>query len=504
MDVLNATLSKDLRRMFSWPFQSNRQRTIVALESGGEWLKLAHVEISPKGKKIVKLAARSVVLQEDLSKMLVDLVSDGLIPKDSVLVSIPRNLVTVRNLQLPSTDPQELKEMINLQAVKQTPFLKDEIIADYQIVRSNPEGYTDVVLVTTHRSVSNAALKILDDAQLQAEAIRLSSQGVLNTYQMIQGPKADEENEPVAIVDIDSSFSDFMVILNGHISFTKALSVGPAKLLAGGEKEIEKFMEEIQRAVDIYGNEGIGQRISKLVITGAEIDLTGLIPRLREKLRLPVERVSLIDNIPGASECLDLPEGQRGAVSFAAVVGLAWNPDGAKFDLTPQEVRMREALEQKGRALTTVGILVALVLMALTVLISQHANYRKKYIEQIHQEVLRVQPGADEVQAMKKKIKIIRETTEFQNSSLEILSVLHQSIPSDIYLKAITFESGSHLILKGVSKKMSGVFRFLSILEKRPNFHNVKTRHVTRSGKKGGKEESDFEITCLLGKGNEV
>ncbi len=504
MDVLKAAVSKDLRQMFSWPFQVNRQRTIVAVESGGEWLKLAHVEISPKGKKIVKLAARTVVLQEDLSKMLVDLVNDGLIPKDSVLISIPRNLVTVRILQLPSTDPQELKEMINLQAVKQTPFLKDEIIADFQVIRSNPEGFTDVVLVTTHRSVSNAALKILDDAHLQAEGIRLSTQGVLNTYRLMQGSTGDEENEPVAIVDIDSSFSDFMVILNGQISFTKALSVGPAKLLASGEKEIEKFTEEIQRAVDIYGNEGIGRRITKLVITGAEIDLTGLIPRLREKLRLPVERVSLMDNIAGVSECLDLPEGQRGAVSFAAVLGLAWNPDGAKFDLAPQEVRMREALAEKGRALTSVGILVILILMALTVLISQHVYYKKQYIEQLHQEVLRIQQEADEVEGMKKKIKIIREATGFQNSFLDILSVLYQSIPSDIYLKSITFEDGSHLMLKGVSKKMSGVFRFLSILEKRPNFHHVKTRHVTRSGKKGAKGESDFEITCLLAKGDEI
>ena len=195
-----ATVSKHLKRVIPRPFQLRRQRTIVAIEFGDEWLKLAQVAVSAKGKKLVKLVARRVVFREELSKTLLDLVKDGMIPTDSVLVSIPRNLVTVRNLQLPTTDPNELKEMIDLQAAKQTPYSKDEIIADFQVVRSSPEGYTDVVLVTTHRGVSNRAITILEDAHLKAEGIRLSSQGVLNGYRMIRG-STDEESGPVGVVD---------------------------------------------------------------------------------------------------------------------------------------------------------------------------------------------------------------------------------------------------------------------------------------------------------------
>jgi len=498
------TVSKHLKRVIPRPFQLKRQRTIVALEFGDEWLKLAQVTVSARGKRLVKLVARRVALQEEASKTLLGLLKEAMIPTDSVLISIPRNLVTVRNLQLPTTDPHELKEMIDLQAAKQTPYSEDEIIADFQVVRSSPEGHTDVVLVTAHRSVSNRCLKILEDTHLKAEGIRLSSQGVLDGYRMIRGSTRDEESGPIGVLDIDSHFSDFMAILNGQISFTKALSIGLAKLLAGREKEIDKFTEEIQRAVDIYENEGIGRRITKLVITGAEIELRGLIPGLTEKLHLPVERISLMDNIPGAPEMLDLPEAHRGSLSFAAVLGLAWNPEGAKIDLTPQEVRIRKALENKGRAIMFTGILVISILTALTTLILQHIYFKKQYLEQLDQAVLRTQQGASEVVALKKKIKIISDTTRLQNSSLEILSVLYKIIPSDIYLKAITFEEGSHLILKGVSRKMSTVFEFLSVLEKHPNFHHVKTKHVSRSSREGGNEETDFEIICPLTEANEV
>lgn len=498
------TVSKRLKRVIARPFQWKRQRTIVALEFAGPWLKLAQVTARAKGKRLVKLVARRVAVQEEFSKTLLGLLKEGMIPTDSVFISIPRNLVTVRNLQLPTTDPHELKEMIDLQAAKQTPYSKDEIIADFQVVRSSPEGHTDVVLVTTHRSVSNRCLKILEDSHLKAEGIRLSSQGVLNGYRMIRDSTRDEESGPIGVLDIDSHFSDFIVILNGQISFTKALSIGLAKLLAGREQEIDKFTEEIQRAVDIYENEGIERRITKLVITGAEIELRDLIPGLTEKLGLPVESISLMDNIPGAPEMLDLPEAHRGSLSFAAVLGLAWNPEGAKIDLTPQEVRIRKAFENKGRAIMFTGILVISILAAPTALISQHIYFKKQHLEHLRQEILRTQQEASEVEGLRKKIKIIRDATRLQNSSLEILSVLHKIIPSDIYVKAITFEEGSHLILKGVSRKMSTVFEFLSILEKQPNFHHVKTKHVTRSGTKRGNKETDFEITCPLTKANEV
>src|SRR5437867_5428212 len=225
-------------RILLRPFQSRRQRTTTALELSGEWLKLAQVEVGAKGKRLLRLIARPVAPQEELSQTLVDLFKTGMSSADSIVISIPRNLVTVRNLQLPTADPHELKEMIDLQAAKQTPYAKEEIIADFQVVRRSPEGYTDVGLITTHRSVSNRCLKILDDFHLKAAGIRLSSHGVLSSWQLMRGATRDEERGPTAVLDIDSNFSDFLVTRSGAVTFTKALSIGSAKL-GGGERDRE-------------------------------------------------------------------------------------------------------------------------------------------------------------------------------------------------------------------------------------------------------------------------
>jgi len=491
-------------RILLRPFQSRRQRTTTALELSGEWLKLAQVEVGAKGKRLLRLIARPVAPQEELSQTLVDLFKTGMSSADSIVISIPRNLVTVRNLQLPTTDPNELKEMIDLQAAKQTPYAKEEIIADFQVVRRSPEGYTDVVLITTHRSVSNRCLKILDDFHLKAAGIRLSSHGVLSTWQLMRGATRDEERGPTAVLDIDSNFSDFLVTRSGAVTFTKALSIGSAKLLSEEETESEKLAEEIQRAVDIYESERVGQGITKLVVTGAEVDLARVIPSLTTKLRLPVQRVSLVEQLPGAREAMDLPEAQRGSVSFAGVLGLAWNAESAGIDLTPQEVRIREALEHKGRAIMVMGILGVSILTALTALVSQHVYFKKQYLEQLDGEIARTQPAANDVDALKKKLKMIRAAERIENSSLEVLSVLHRSTPPEIYLKSIAFEEQSHVVLKGMTQKMSAVFEFVSTLEKLPNFHQVKAKNATRSGSKDGSDEIEFEITCPLAKKNET
>src|SRR5256885_12564556 len=90
-------------RILLRPFQSRRQRTTTALELSGEWLKLAQVEVGAKGKRLLRLIARPVAPQEELSQTLVDLFKTGMSSADSIVISIPRNLVTVRNLDRKST-----------------------------------------------------------------------------------------------------------------------------------------------------------------------------------------------------------------------------------------------------------------------------------------------------------------------------------------------------------------------------------------------------------------
>jgi Tfp pilus assembly protein PilN len=150
------------------------------------------------------------------------------------------------------------------------------------------------------------------------------------------------------------------------------------------------------------------------------------------------------------------------------------------------------------------GVLGVSLLTALGALVSQHVYVKKQYLDQLDQEIARTQQVATEVEAVKKRLKVIREIERLENSSLEILSVLHRSTPPQIHLKAVAFEEGTQVVLKGATQNMSTVFEFVSTLEKLPNFHQVKARHATRGAGKDGVDEVDFEIVCPLAKSHET
>lgn len=473
------------------------QRTVVALEWGGDYLKIARVAVGTKGKRLVRLDARKIPSPQELPGILRDLWKDGMHRKDPVIISLPRNLVTVRHLHLPATDPIQLREMISLQAAKQTPYSREEIITNFQTVGVPKDGFTDVILVIANREVSQERLKVLQEAHLKAKGIRLSSFGILHGHRMTQDSSPAGEEGSVAVVDMDSDFTDFVVIADGQLTFTKAMSIGASKLEEGQETWVEKFTEEMKTALDLYEREWVGQRITKAVVTGTEIETAALEKSLAEKFGLTVERVSLFDNVPGARQAAGYSEIPRGSLSFSSVVGLAWNPEWAGIDLTPLEVGLKEGFARRVKDFMITGILLISILVVLSAAVSARLYFKRQYLDQLHQQVQKTDE-AREVEKLKKNIKAIQNLMAVQNSSLEVLSQLYRLIPSKIYLTTITFREGESLNLNGIAQEMSDVFGFVSVLEKQPGFNQVKIKNVTKREKEGEQGQTQFEIVGLL------
>lgn len=486
-------------------------RTTVAVEWSGEWLKVAQVTAGRAGKRLVRLEAREIPSPDALPGLIHDLVApqdEQAEPPDAVFMALPRNLVTVRNLRLPSTDPAELKDMVDLQAATLTPYAKDEIVAGFHTIASqtgerSSEGSTDVVLAIVNQEASHARLGVLGDAQLKARGIRLSSQGLVEWYTMAPGP-GHEGTGRVAVVDIHTTFTDFVVVADRQLLFTKMLPIGVAKLLGGQQAWLSQFEEEMKTALDLYEHEGVGGPVAKAVITGAEVEVEGFETRLHERFGLAVEWVPVLERVPDAQEVLGDSAAARKSTSCAAVIGLAWNPDGTSIDLTPQDVGLQEGLVRRGRDLAIAGILCLSLLMVLSGFISARLYIKRQYLDQLRQEVQRTRGQAEEVEKLRHGIRTVHDLMNARGLSLETLSLLHQLLPPEIYLTAVTFKVGDQLTLKGVAGEMSHVFEFVSVLEKRPEFVQVKVRQIATKTGEGEKRLAEFEIACTLKRHDET
>ena len=121
--------------------KTGRRKQVVLVEIGSEWLKIVQVEAAGKALAITKLhLERFESVGADLTRAIAAAVRQHKFANIPVISCLPRQSVNIRMLDLPSTEPSEIADMVDLQATKQTPYSKDEVLCDHRILGSNRAG----------------------------------------------------------------------------------------------------------------------------------------------------------------------------------------------------------------------------------------------------------------------------------------------------------------------------------------------------------------------------
>jgi len=485
------------------PLIKKSKKRITAIEIGDNWLKIAQVDASKKEKMVSKIIIKNITSFSDnqIAKEISDLSSEIKIDASLLTVAVPHYIAAIRNLEFPSRDPAEIKDIIELQVGKLTPFTKDEIVYDSQILESSAEGYSRVIVAIVQKDTIERCLRVLEKTGLKADRIALSSEGLLDWTKLVCKHE-DEDKRPCAVVDIGNKISDFEVILKGKFIFSRNISIGADHLADDFMQWEEKFIAEINNAIYAYQNEMLDSQIGKVVICGAEI-LTQRLDEiaLRKKLDIPVEVFPPFMNMPATKEFLQ--EYDRNIalkeVSVTAVCGLALAFKEQKINLIPQEIKMEKAVRERGKDLYRLGINLVFILVIISSIFLGRIYNKELYVGQLTQKTRSLQSRVEKLDNMVEEIKVIRERRSRRNNALEVIYAVHKVIPPEIYLLSVNFDGRERLAIRGTSENMSEVFRLVSSLEDTKHFQNVKTKYATKR-KAGDKELTDFEIVCPLKK----
>src|SRR3989338_6707990 len=89
-------------------------KLIVVIEIGNDWLKI--LECNPSSANIITKTRfmKLSQIKESVSDAISKIFRDLKLNKNTVILCIPRHLATVRILELPSIDPKEIADMIEL------------------------------------------------------------------------------------------------------------------------------------------------------------------------------------------------------------------------------------------------------------------------------------------------------------------------------------------------------------------------------------------------------
>ncbi|MFA4988550.1 MAG: pilus assembly protein PilM [Candidatus Omnitrophota bacterium] len=485
----------DLNNIFQ-----KQEKIVTVLQMDNNWLRLIQVKQIKKDKKVcmIKALGISSLPDEEISRRVTGLAAELKINSRYLVLSVPRHLTTTRNLDLPSANPSEIKDMIELQIGKQTPYASDEVIKDYQILGSNADGYSSVLLVIVHKDIVSRYFKILENAGLKVQKVSFSSEGLLNWKNLVCRDKVPSDKVQI-LIDVDCDTSDFEVVLNEKLVFGRSISLGISQFPGQIEQWQKKFIEEIGHSIYAYQNEITGKEVAKIIISRPRLLADSLDKETLEKeLGAPVEIMDQFKGIPLTEEGLvSYNNLVRTDLSYAGLIGLGLPAGEHKIDLIPQEHQIGRAVKEKGKDLYLMGILLVFILVAVSGVFLGRMYNKERYLGQLKRRLADIQGKTKELNGMIRGIEAIKERVYTRGSALNLIYEVHKALLPEMHLTSISFEGKEEMTLRGQSNEMSEVFSFVSKLEESGYFQNVKSKYATKR-KVGDKEVTEFEISCPL------
>ena len=288
---------------------------IVAMTKNGDQLSLSAIGETPN-KGIGWLKDNNKKSIEAVASSIKILMSDMKLKLKMATTSLPEDEVVSRLVRLPPLKEEEIKEALRFEAETFVPYPLDKVSMDYEVVEKDEAGRLMVFAIAAKNEIISryvSLFKLLGINLLAIESPAVAMRRTLSVSVAVSGS--------VMVVDLGEKYSDIVILHNGSVFFTRAMSVGGESLTraisvnlgldmasaeeykkAYGMKEMElegkikaallpvfsAMAEEIRRAMVSYREEW-NRPIELLVLSGGGAHVPGLAEELTKVLGVEVQ-----------------------------------------------------------------------------------------------------------------------------------------------------------------------------------------------------------------------
>ena len=161
-----------------------KKDSYVSISLSEEALKIVRFKGTETVPKVTAISQKDIkgVSEEDVPKIINSTLSRLKAKSSNVVFVVPPNMTTVKNIEIPSVNPDEIKSIVNLQAGRHTPFSREEIQIGYINLGIYKNNYTKVLLVIANRNVLKKQLGLLEKAGLRIQKVLFSPEGMTSFY----------------------------------------------------------------------------------------------------------------------------------------------------------------------------------------------------------------------------------------------------------------------------------------------------------------------------------
>lgn len=458
----------------------------MAVEIGERWLKL--MAGRPESPQCLLRPIQGLT-DEQITETLTSALKELKVKARPVALCLPRNLVTVRNLHLPSQDPKEIAQMIDLNIVRMVPYRKQEILSNYRLLGVDDIGYSKIMLAIVHRELVKRHVGILEAAGLSLERVALSSHGAWQWAMARQGSAMAEEDLAL-LLDADGAFTDFLLCSRTQLFFSRSLAIEVDQLT--DEASVARLLNEINQSLEIFQNEEMNRRPTTILIAGAEAALPMVEGAIRDGLNLPVTRVAG----PVAKSGPESAGPLRGC-SVSALAHLLSGDSAQELGFVLPEIQIRQSLKEKARELVLVGSLGISVLTVLMGFFMSRLYHQQTYLRHLQERKAVIGQEIGDLVSQSRRIEVVKSYLTGRELPLRYLAELQKLIPGEVAVDYLSVDEQQRGLLRGQARQLSDVFKLITSLENSRYIEQVDTKY-TRRKKVRETEVTEFELTMKV------
>lgn len=374
---------------------------------------------------------------------------------NNILV-IPRHQVFLRFIDVPSIDNSEIKCMITLQAMKEVPFPKDEIVMGYRRLGSFEDGFSSVMLAIAKKKMLTEIAKGNEKNGIRPEAIMLETELL---YLLLCKKGIINEKGVGLIIDIGKDYSELMIVDKLKPVFSRAL------------KNSDTFLEEVNYSIMAYKKDRKAHAPDNVAIVhGANIDIKNIKTAIGGNFTIPVNFYELDKDLIGQ------------ALS-------------AEINLMPVEIKEKNIKARQKKEMVFTYFLAALVLILSVVFIHFRIYQKEKLLLAVSLRLKALQSHVDKLEGYLEKVHVFEKAHKKAEALYRIISGSYSAAPRNISLSGFNYDGERAFYLKGMAKNMSDILIFVRKLEDAGYFDSVEIKHATKNIIRG-EELTDFNIQC--------
>ncbi|MEI6148791.1 MAG: PilN domain-containing protein [bacterium] len=410
-------------------------------------------------------------LRTDRARLVEEIRSKTTLPALPVALGIPSSWVLLRIADLPTSDPEELRGMAELQIDKYSPFPVDESVISHEILQQG-EGHCRVLLSAVPTETINVVGDSLRAAGIRPKWVDIN---LLGWWKLLLDAGKIPAAGTYACAILDEDACDLLVTVKGVPAAMRAL-IGLEELPPA--EQADEIAREIVHTLASLDIGHTSEPLSEVAVWHRGAPPAELLQRLADPFSVTAHAHPL-ESLPPLAEGL-LRRAQARGHDMLDLAPPAWQ-QAEKSSLA------------RRRAIVLSSVVLGIWATAMAILFGG-LQIEKQQLARQEARLAALTAPAEKVRAVQERALALEQYVDRTRSALDCLREISDLLPPGIDLKSFSYHKGKAVELSGEANAVTLVYDFKKEMEKSKLFVSTDLSRIVHLA--NGKE--NFKLTAIL------